>query len=139
VTVVRFGIAVAALVTGVLMLWGLIARGMGQLLDANIPAVPLTPMIIVVGVALVAGSIAGALLDSRTSPREPERTEHAAPAGPTPPAQPSGHADPAGPTSPAEPSPQTKPAPPTEHADPAAPSSPTEPSPPTRPGGTPAS
>lgn len=64
---VRFGVAVAGLVAGLLMLWAMIARGSGQLLEAGLPAIPMLPMIIVVGAALVLGIIAGGMLELRGS------------------------------------------------------------------------
>ena len=80
---VRWGVAVAALVAGLLMLWGLIATGMERMLSATVPAVPALPMIIVVGVALVAGTVAAVVLEMRGSPREPAPVERDEP-GDTP-------------------------------------------------------
>jgi len=81
VRAVRWGVAVAALVAGVLMLWGLIATGMERMLSATVPAVPALPMIIVVGVALVAGTVAAVVLEMRSSPREPAPVERDEPGG----------------------------------------------------------
>lgn len=68
----RFGVAAGALVVGVLALWGLFG-----------PAVPVEAMLIVMGVALVAGTVVGAVLGPRRAPQDHgpsgRSTEHAAP------------------------------------------------------------
>ena len=68
----RFGVAAGALVAGVLALWGLFA-----------PAAPLEAILIVMGVALVAGTIVGAVLGRRRPPQDESptgrSTEHVAP------------------------------------------------------------
>lgn len=77
VPALRVGVAVGALAAGALTLWGLLALGAARLLDARVPAVPLEATLIVVGVALVAGTIVGASLLFR-----PRATASAAPASP---------------------------------------------------------
>src|SRR5699024_3269814 len=91
VRAVRWGVAVAALVAGVLMLWGLLAAGLERLLSTTVPAVPMLPMIIVVGAALVAGTVAAVVLETRSAPRGPAPVERNEPGGPppTPPGGPS--------------------------------------------------
>ena len=84
---VRWGVAVAALVAGVLMLWGLLAAGLERLLSTTVPAVPMLPMIIVVGAALVAGTVAAVVLETRSAPRGPAPVERNEP-GSTPPTPP---------------------------------------------------
>lgn len=62
---VRLGVAVAALAAGVMVLWGVVASGAGQLIDVRLPTVPLLAMLIIVGVAFVVGTIVGAVLGPR--------------------------------------------------------------------------
>src|SRR5690625_5783044 len=78
---VRWGVAVAALVAGVLMLWGLLAAGLERLLSTTVPAVPMLPMIIVVGVALVAGTGPAAGRETRSAARAPGPVERREPGG----------------------------------------------------------
>src|SRR5690625_7159558 len=68
---VRWGVAVAALVAGVLMRWGLLAAGLERLLSTTVPSVPMLPMIIVVGAARVAGTVAARVLGAGSAPRRP--------------------------------------------------------------------
>src|SRR5699024_288765 len=70
---------------------GLLAAGLERLLSTTVPAVPMLPMIIVVGAVLVAGTVAAVVLETRRAPRGPAPVERNEPGGPppTPPGWPS--------------------------------------------------
>lgn len=86
VPALRVGVAAGGLVAGALTLWGLLALGVGQLFDASVPAMPLEATLIMAGVALVAGTVLGAVLlrpraTASADPASPDRSRRRPPAG----------------------------------------------------------
>lgn len=78
VRALQIGVAVAAIVGGLISVFGMVTYLLNEVAGADLPQIPLTATLITVLVALVIGSVVGAVLELMTSRRSaakvPEET-----------------------------------------------------------------